>query len=133
MTRDMADLSMLELFRMEAGNHTRILESGLPGLSEEIPAEKIQPLIQAANSLKGSARIVGLADAVSLAEAMESALEEGRSGTTSFSPNSSKPYLVLQNFCSPYLKLRQSRWTAGWKKIMLILTTCSAALKTGMK
>ncbi|WP_320173824.1 response regulator [Maridesulfovibrio sp.] len=75
MTRDMADLSMLELFRMEAGNHTRVLEEGLPGLADDVSPEKLQPLIHAAHALKGSGKIVGLADAVQLSQAMESVLD----------------------------------------------------------
>ena len=75
MTRDMADLSMLELFRMEAGNHTGMLEDGLPALAEDVSPEKVQPLIHAAHALKGSGKIVGLAEAVDLAQAMETVLD----------------------------------------------------------
>ncbi|ACS81745.1 response regulator [Maridesulfovibrio salexigens] len=75
MTRDMADLSMLELFRMEAGNHTRVLEEGIPGLAADVSPEKVQPLIHAAHALKGSGKIVGLADAVQLSQAMETVLD----------------------------------------------------------
>ena len=75
MTRDMANLSMLELFRMEAGNHTRVLEEGIPGLATDVSPEKVQPLIHAAHALKGSGKIVGLADAVDLSQAMETVLD----------------------------------------------------------
>ncbi|MFW5500472.1 MAG: response regulator [Maridesulfovibrio sp.] len=71
----MADLSMLELFRMEAGNHTRVLEEGVPGLAADVSPEKVQPLIHAAHALKGSGKIVGLADAVLLSQAMEAVLD----------------------------------------------------------
>ncbi|WP_421903843.1 response regulator [Maridesulfovibrio sp.] len=71
----MADLSMLELFRMEAGNHTRVLEEGVPGLAADVSPEKVQPLIHAAHALKGSGKIVGLADAVDLSQAMETVLD----------------------------------------------------------
>ncbi|WP_203544795.1 response regulator [Desulfovibrio sp. JC010] len=72
----MADLSMLELFRMEAGNHTRVLEEGIPGLAADVSAEKLQPLMHAANALKGSGKIVGLAEAVDLAEGIEAVLDK---------------------------------------------------------
>ncbi len=75
MTRDMADLSMLELFRMEAGNHTRVLEEGLPGLGEDVSLEKVQPLIHATHALKGAGKIVGLVEAVSLSESIEAVLD----------------------------------------------------------
>lgn len=75
MTRDMANLSMLELFRMEAGNHTRVLEEGLPGLADDVSPEKVQPLIHAVHALKGSGKIVGLAEAVDLSQVMETVLD----------------------------------------------------------
>ena len=71
----MADLSMLELFRMEAGNHTRVLEEGLPGLGEDVSLEKVQPLIHATHALKGAGKIVGLVEAVSLSESIEAVLD----------------------------------------------------------
>ncbi|WP_239061068.1 response regulator [Desulfovibrio sp. JC022] len=66
---------MLELFRMEAGNHTRVLEEGIPGLAADVSPEKVQPLIHAAHALKGSGKIVGLAEAVDLSQTMEAVLD----------------------------------------------------------
>lgn len=86
MTRDMGDLSMLELFRMEAENHTKVLFSGLSGLVEDQSSEVVEPLIRAASSLKGAARIVGLASAVDVAGILESSLELCRSGQTAVPP-----------------------------------------------
>ncbi|WP_319763476.1 response regulator [Maridesulfovibrio sp.] len=76
MTRDMADLSMLELFRMEAGKHTRVLEEGLPGMAADVSPEKMRPLMHAAQSLKGSGKIVGLAEAVDISQAIETLLDK---------------------------------------------------------
>ncbi len=87
MTRDMGDLSMLELFRMEAENHTKVLSSGLPNLAKDQSPELVEPLIRAASSLKGAARIVGLTDAIDVAGTLESSLELCRSGEIKVSPS----------------------------------------------
>jgi two-component system, chemotaxis family, sensor histidine kinase and response regulator WspE len=66
------NLSMLELFRVEAENQTAILTSGLLEL-ERSPAspQQLEILMRAAHSLKGAARIVNLQTAVRVAHAME--------------------------------------------------------------
>ena len=63
---------MMELFRMEAETHTATLSAGLVALegTSASPAV-IEPLMRAAHSLKGAARIVGLDAAVRVAHAME--------------------------------------------------------------
>lgn len=69
------DNSMLELFRMEADKHTRVLEKSIPGLAEDVSPEKVQPLINATHALKGAGKIVGLQEAVDLSEAIEAVLD----------------------------------------------------------
>ncbi len=76
------DLSMQELFRVEAENQTALLTSGLLEL-ERAPAvpEQLESLMRAAHSLKGAARIVNLLPAVNIAHAMEDcfvAAQQGR-------------------------------------------------------
>ncbi len=76
------DLSMQELFRVEAKNQTALLTSGLLEL-ERAPASPAQfeSLMRAAHSLKGAARIVNLLPAVPIAHAMEDcfvAAQQGR-------------------------------------------------------
>ncbi len=80
MARDMADLSMLELFKMEAQSHSQSLNSGLVELEKDQSPDRVEPLMRAAHSLKGAARIVGLNDVVSLAHSMEDVLESCRKG-----------------------------------------------------
>ena len=75
MSNSRTDNSMLELFRMEADKHTRVLEESIPGLAEDVSPEKVQPLIQAIHALKGAGKIVKLQEAVSLAEAIEVVLD----------------------------------------------------------
>ncbi len=67
-----ADLSMLELFRVESETQCAALSSGLVELERSAgsPAQ-LEALMRAAHSLKGAARIVGLEPAVHVAHAME--------------------------------------------------------------
>lgn len=70
-----ADEGMLDLFRMEVEMHSSVLENGLIELEVDPgSSEKIKPLMRAAHSIKGAARIVGLDDAVRLAHKMEDLL-----------------------------------------------------------
>ncbi|MDQ1277197.1 MAG: two-component system, chemotaxis family, sensor histidine kinase and response regulator WspE [Thermodesulfobacteriota bacterium] len=68
------DPMMLDLFRIELENNSRVLEAGLVGAEADPAPEKMEPLIRAAHSIKGAARIVGLPAAVTLAHAMEDIL-----------------------------------------------------------
>ena len=71
---DTIDLSMLELFRTEVDNYTKLLETGLVEVEQEQTPERIEPLMRAAHSIKGAARMVGLNLVVTLAHAMEDVL-----------------------------------------------------------
>jgi two-component system, chemotaxis family, sensor histidine kinase and response regulator WspE len=76
------DLSMLDLFRLEAEGQGQALVSGLLGLeAEHGAAEHLDACMRAAHSLKGAARIVGLNAGVEIAHALEDcfvAAQEGR-------------------------------------------------------
>ncbi|WP_415719262.1 response regulator [Maridesulfovibrio sp.] len=76
----LADLSMLDLFRMEAESHSQALNAGLLELEKDQSPDKVEPLMRAAHSMKGAARIVGLTDAVALAHAMEDLLVASQKG-----------------------------------------------------
>ncbi|HEX8784848.1 MAG TPA: Hpt domain-containing protein, partial [Telluria sp.] len=69
---DLSGYSMLDLFRMEAREQTRVLTDGLLRLErgEHDPAT-LEALMRAAHSVKGAATIVDLAPVVRLAHAME--------------------------------------------------------------
>src|SRR5512143_1198846 len=69
-----ADPFMLELFRTELETHSRVLDEGLVKAEGEQAPERIEPLMRAAHSIKGAARMVGLNAAVALAHAMEDVL-----------------------------------------------------------
>lgn len=80
LNNDFADRSMLELFIIEVETHSRLLEEGLVEIESEQTPEKIEPLMRAAHSIKGAARIVNLNFEVSLAHAMEDVLSAAQHG-----------------------------------------------------
>lgn len=80
------DDGMLELFRAEAESHSAALEAGLLGLEAGASRERLEPLMRAAHSIKGAARIIGLDGAVGLAHAMEDAFVAAQKGTLLIGP-----------------------------------------------
>ncbi|ELS32722.1 MULTISPECIES: response regulator [Pseudanabaena] len=69
---DLSDFSMLDLFRMEVENQVAVLNDGLLQLENTPNAiDEIEPLMRAAHSIKGAARIVQLDVAVQLAHILE--------------------------------------------------------------
>ncbi len=79
---DLGGFSLFELFKAEAETHGATLNEGLVRL-ESTPSDLsgIEPLMRAAHSLKGAARIIGVDLAVGLAHAMEDclvAIQQGR-------------------------------------------------------
>lgn len=70
--KDLSDLSMLELFRMEVENQTAILNQGLLELEHVKNAqEMLENMMRAAHSIKGAARMVNVDAIVQLAHAIE--------------------------------------------------------------
>ena len=66
---------------MEAESHTATLSAGLVALEgAHATPEVIEPLMRAAHSLKGAARIVGLDAAVRVAHAMEDCFVAAQKG-----------------------------------------------------
>src|SRR3984885_10649399 len=69
---DLSQLSMLELFSMEAESQGQALTRGLLALERDPKAaDQLEACMRAAHSLKGAARIVGLDAGVEVANAME--------------------------------------------------------------
>ena len=81
MSDDLSGFSLIELFRMEAESHTATLSAGLLALEgTSASSETIEPLMRAAHSLKGAARVVGLEPAVHIAHALEDCLVAAQKG-----------------------------------------------------
>lgn len=72
---DLGGISLFDLFRSEAEQHCGALADGLIRLERDAhDPSLVEPLMRAAHSVKGAARIIGLDVAVSLAHAMEDCL-----------------------------------------------------------
>ncbi|XHR27422.1 MAG: hybrid sensor histidine kinase/response regulator [Chthoniobacteraceae bacterium] len=77
------NFSLIDLFHQEAENQTAVLTRDLLALEHD-PADpaRLEELMRAAHSLKGAARIVGLAAAVKVAHAMEDCFVAAQNGQT---------------------------------------------------
>ena len=73
--------SLFDLFREEARTHADSLAQGLLALeADPTNPERLEPLMRAAHSIKGAARIVGLDPAVRLAHGMEDMFVAAQAG-----------------------------------------------------
>ena len=78
---DLGGFSLHELFKGEAEMHAAALSEGLVRLEGLSDPATVEPLMRAAHSIKGAARVIGLDIAVRLAHAMEDvlvAMQKGR-------------------------------------------------------
>ncbi len=75
------DPVLLDLFRAELETHTRVLEEGLVTAEAMQSPTTLEPLMRAAHSIKGAARMLGMEYAVRLAHAMEEILVAAQHGT----------------------------------------------------
>lgn len=80
-TSDFTDNAMLELFRSEVDSHVQTLTEGLLALEKDAGRpELIEPLMRAAHSIKGAARIVGVEAGVRIAHVTEDCLVAAQNG-----------------------------------------------------
>jgi len=78
---DAANFSMMDLFREEVRTHAAALNAGLLELEGDPGnSQRVEPLMRAAHSIKGAARIVGIEPAVRLAHALEDAMVAAQHG-----------------------------------------------------
>ena len=69
---DLGDMSMMDLFRMEAENQCNQLSEDLLALEQDPTAsDLLESLMRASHSVKGAARVVGLHPAVQVAHSRE--------------------------------------------------------------
>ncbi len=90
-----ADPAMLDLFRIEAQNYVAALNDGLVALEQDPDAVKqLEPLMRAAHSIRGAARIVGFDTATSVSHAMETVFSAAQKGDISI--GSDAIHILLQ-------------------------------------
>lgn len=83
---DLGGFSLHELFRAEAETHAGALSEGLVKLEGTSDPATVEPLMRAAHSIKGAARVIGLDIAVKLAHAMEDVLVAMQKGREAIQP-----------------------------------------------
>jgi two-component system sensor histidine kinase and response regulator WspE len=84
---DLSQMSMLDLFRMEAEGQAQILVDGLLALERRAAsASTLESMMRAAHSIKGAASIVGLAALVQLSHAMEDTFIAAQAGQLELGP-----------------------------------------------
>jgi two-component system, chemotaxis family, sensor histidine kinase and response regulator WspE len=82
MSSGLEDSSLFDLFRMEAEEQVRVLQTGLIQLEAgDVSAASLETLMRASHSLKGAARIVGLDLIVRLTHAMEDRFVAAQGGS----------------------------------------------------
>ncbi|WP_165220026.1 Hpt domain-containing protein [Aquisphaera insulae] len=81
------DLSLMELFRSEVETHSEVLSSALLVL-EKSPEDtaRLEPMMRAAHSIKGAARVVGVDVMVGVSHAMEDCFVAAQRGKLSLTP-----------------------------------------------
>ena len=79
MADDLSGFSMLELFRLEAESQTAVLSAGVLAIEElERSPQTVESMMRAAHSLKGAARIVGLAATAARVQLGQAVTRTGR-------------------------------------------------------
>ena len=75
------NLSMVDLFKVESEQQTKVLNEGLLALEQDpTSSRRLEPLMRAAHSIKGAARLVGLQAVVELAHKMEDGFVAAQNG-----------------------------------------------------
>ncbi len=86
--------SMLDLFREEVRSHSATLMQGLLELeSDPTNPQRIEPLMRAAHSIKGAARIVNIDLAVQLAHVLEDVFVAAQEGKVAITPADTDVFL----------------------------------------
>lgn len=126
------DPLMLDLFRVELENHSRTLESGLVTAERDQMPERIEPLMRAAHSIKGAARIVGLNAAVTLAHAMEEVLSAAQHGKRPLTSGSVDLLLQGNDFFASLSKLDNDGLTATLEEKADAIQVMAAELRAAL-
>ena len=83
MSTDDSNSMLLDLFRQEVQGQVQVLNDGLVALEQNADPRQIEPLMRAAHSVKGAARLLSIDPAVKLAHAMEDCLVAVQQGKLS--------------------------------------------------
>jgi two-component system sensor histidine kinase and response regulator WspE len=128
----LVDPVLLELFREEARSHAAALGAGLLELEREPNnPQRVEPLMRAAHSLKGAARIVGLDPAVQLAHAMEDTFVAAQAGRIQINPGDIDVFLRCADLLGELGAADPAIWAATRHGHAAELRTAVAAVTSG--
>ncbi len=97
------DLSMIDLYRMEAEQQVGELKNGLDSFDTASAQESdMEPLMRAAHSMKGAARIVGLMAAVEIAKGIEDAFNAAMKGDIKLAPEHIENFTRAATFLTEF-------------------------------
>jgi len=97
------DLSMIDLFRMEAEQQVGALKEGLANIDPATADEAaMEPLMRAAHSMKGAARIVGLMAAVEISKGIEDSFNAAMKGDIQLGPEHIENFLAAADFLAAF-------------------------------
>lgn len=136
-TRSIGDLSMQELFRMEAETQTSILNNSLLEL-ENTPADLsiIEKLMRAAHSIKGAARMVGLNATVKIAHILEDIFVAAQKSELELSHEDMNVLLISIDMIAAMAKATSNNydeWVTEQEKNINELTSALNAIFNGDK
>jgi len=131
---DLSGFSLMDLFRMEAEERLAVLSQGLVALEEDASPGAVEPLMRAAHSIKGAARVVGLDSAVRVAHAMEDVLVAAQKGQIALPPASIDALLRGVDFLADVSRVREAEleaWQASRSGEVDALAEALAAIGSG--
>ncbi|HEX4610772.1 MAG TPA: Hpt domain-containing protein, partial [Urbifossiella sp.] len=109
------DPSLFDLFREEVRTHADALSAGLLALeSDAANPQRIEPLMRAAHSLKGAARIIGVDPAVRLAHVMEDAFVAAQGHKARITPPDIDRFLQATDVLAGLGALADAGELPGW-------------------
>ncbi|HVU38525.1 MAG TPA: response regulator [Opitutales bacterium] len=107
------DFSLLDLYRSEAETQVAGLAQGIVELEGDLAnPKKIEPVMRAAHSLKGAARIIGLDLVVQLAHTMEDALVAAQQGRLALDAAGIDSLLKAGDWIAQFSQLPQEQLAA---------------------
>jgi len=125
------DFSLLDMYRTEAETQLAAVAQGLVDLEGDLAnPKKIEPIMRAAHSLKGAARIIGLDLAVALAHAMEDTLVAAQQGRLSLQAGSIDALLRAGDWLAQFSRLPQEELAAPPPEQAAGQAACLAEMKS---
>ncbi len=116
MSSDLSGFSLYDLFRSEAEGQVATLNEGLLALETQGGTpEVVEPLMRAAHSFKGGARIVGLAAGEQIAHALEDVFVAAQRGKLALGPEHIDVLLASVDLLAAATRLEEAgvaAWTA---------------------